>query len=173
MSLSKKNNDNIIEKKNPFFKDLINIMNNLEFKEFYNKYFSDWNDIQAMVFFMKLYSTIDYEFTRQFNSQIENPEMEIILNKVMENNSTRKMALSLFNDYKNCTDYKRTENFRTLLSFTEPHQSSLLDLPPIPPSSNVLVASSTDSKMEHIASDTISSVVSSAILCVTGDGKSH
>ena len=166
-------NDNIIEKKNPFFKDLINIMNNLEFKEFYNKYFSDWNDIQAMVFFMKLYSTIDYEFTRQFNSQIENSEMEMILNKVMENSSTRKMALSLFNDYKNCTDYKRTEKFRTLLSFTKPTQSSMLDLPPVPPSSNVLVASSTDSKMEPIASDTISSVVSSAILCVAGDGKSH
>ena len=172
MSLSITNNNNIM-KTNPFFKDLINIMNNHEFKEFYNKYFSDWNDIQAMVFFMKLYSTIDYEFTRQFNSQIENSEMEMILNKVMENSSTRKMALSLFNDYKSCTDYKKTEKFRTLLSFSKSTQSSILDLPPVPPSSNVLVASSTDSKIESIASDTISSVVSSAILCVDGDGKSH
>ena len=169
MSLSLTNNNNI-EKKNPFFKDLISIMNNQEFKEFYNKYFSDWNDIQAMVFFMKLYSTIDYEFTRQFNSQIENSEMEMILNKVMENSSTRKIALSLFNDYKNCTDYKKTEKFRTLLSFSKSTQSSTLNLPP---SSNALVASSTDSKMEPIASDTISSVVSSAMLCVEGDGKSH
>ena len=49
---------NSIKKTNPFFKDLINIMNNSEFKQFYNKYFNDWSDIQAMVFFMKLYCLI-------------------------------------------------------------------------------------------------------------------
>ncbi len=172
MALSIKKH-NSIKKTNPFFRDLINIMNNSEFKQFYNKYFNDWSDIQAMIFFMKLYSTIDYEFTRQFNAKIENAEMEMILDKVMENSNTRKMALSLFNDYKNCIDYKNTEKFRTLLSFSKSNQSSILDLPPVPPSSNVLLAPSTDSKIETIASDTISDVVSSAISCVASDEKSH
>tara|TARA_Y100000768_G_scaffold388684_1_gene386146 strand:+ start:732 stop:1244 length:513 start_codon:yes stop_codon:yes gene_type:complete len=116
--ISNENKNEIIKEGNPFFNDLINIMNNYEFKIFFNKYFTDWNEIQTMVFFMKLHSTIEYEFTRQFNTKIDKSEMEIILNKVMENNTTRKMALSLFNDYKQCTDYKNTEKFRSLLSFS-------------------------------------------------------
>ena len=163
MSLSiSKNNTSDVEENNIFFNDLIDIMTNEEFKTFYNKYFTDWNDIQAMVFFMKLYSTIDYEFTRQFNKQIDKSEMQIVLSNVMNNSNTRKIALSLFNDYKDCTDYKKTESFRTLLSFSKPNHYLSLE------SDVSLVSSSstdfsTDDTISSIACSIISSVISTAI----------
>ena len=61
--LEKKDNEN----QNPFFKDLVTIMSNPQFRHFYNTYFTDWNEIESMVFFMKLYSTIEYEYQQRFN----------------------------------------------------------------------------------------------------------
>ena len=42
-----------------FIGDLVKLMRNPEFKDFYDRYFRDWNDIQSMVFFMKLYSSVE------------------------------------------------------------------------------------------------------------------
>jgi hypothetical protein len=47
-----------ILKDNQFFKDFTNLMRNNEFKQFYQNYFKDWSDIQTMIFYMKLYTTI-------------------------------------------------------------------------------------------------------------------
>ena len=66
---------------------------------FYNKYFTDWNEIQTMVFFMKLYSTIEDEYTIRLNKQISDSDMLIVLQAVMNNDDTRKYALTLFQDY--------------------------------------------------------------------------
>jgi hypothetical protein len=154
---TKKKGNEIIKEGNPFFNDLINLMNNYEFKNFYNKYFTDWNEIQSMVFYMKLHSTIEYEFTRQFNTQIDKSEMEIILNKVMKNNTTRKIALSLFDDYKQCTDYKKTENFRSLLPFSKQMNVSLSDV------------SKTYHNISSIAHSIVSSIICSAIDNITSE----
>jgi len=104
--------------KNPFFTDLMGLMKNPEFKLFYNKYFTDWNEIQTMVFFMKLYSTIEDEYTIRFNKQISDSDMLIVLQEVMNNDDTRKYALTLFQAYKSSYDYKTTKNFRKLLCFS-------------------------------------------------------
>lgn len=47
------NGSNIL-KENKFFRDFISLMNNTEFKYFYDTYFHDWTDIQTMIFYMKL-----------------------------------------------------------------------------------------------------------------------
>ncbi len=52
-----------ILKENHFFKEFISLMNNTEFKQFYDTYFNDWSDIQTMIFYMKLHSTIEYEYS--------------------------------------------------------------------------------------------------------------
>jgi len=99
-------------------------MKNPEFKNFYNKYFTDWNEVQTMIFFMKLYSTIEDEYNIQFNKQITDSDMLFVLQGVMNNEDTRKYALTLFQDYKSSYDYKTTENFRKLLCFSTDDQQS-------------------------------------------------
>jgi hypothetical protein len=95
-------------------------MKNNEFRDFYNTYFTDWNEIQSMVFFMKLYSTIEYEYRERFNENINDNEMTLILTNVMNNNVTRRYALDLFQEFKSTIDYKKTKQFRMLLTFNKP-----------------------------------------------------
>ena len=47
---------------NKFFSDLCSMMKNVEFLKFYDEYLKDWSDIQCMIFYMKLYTTIDFEY---------------------------------------------------------------------------------------------------------------
>ena len=116
--------DKIVKKdnevQNPFFSKLIALMKNNEFRDFYNTYFTDWNEIQSMVFFMKLYSTIEYEYRERFNENINDNEMSLILTSVMNNNVTRRYALDLFQEFKSTIDYKKTKQFRMLLTFNKP-----------------------------------------------------
>ena len=101
---------------NPFFKDLIGIMKNTEFKNFYSKYFKDWTDIQTMIFYMKLYTTIEYEYNSRFSNQINDNLMTYTLHNVMTNTNMRRMAMSLFRDFKDL-NHSRTYDFRTLIQF--------------------------------------------------------
>ena len=105
---------------NPFFDKLVAIMKNKEFREFYDTYFTDWNEIQSMVFFMKLYSTIEYEYQQRFNLTISEKEMTSILANVMQNSVTRRYAIDLFQEFKSTVDYNKTKQFRSLLAFNEP-----------------------------------------------------
>ncbi len=113
--LEKKDNEN----QNPFFKDLVTIMSNPQFRHFYNTYFTDWNEIESMVFFMKLYSTIEYEYQERFNLTISEKEMTSIIANVMQNSVTRQNALELFQEFKSTVDYQKTKQFRTLLDFNK------------------------------------------------------
>ena len=113
--LVKKDNDI----QNPFFGKLVALMNNPEFRDFYNTYFTDWNEIQSMVFFMKLYSTIEYEYQDRFNQPISEKEMTNMLTQVMQHGETRRYALDLFQEFKSTIDYDKTKQFRSLLAFKE------------------------------------------------------
>ena len=113
--LVKKDNDI----QNPFFGKLVALMNNPEFRDFYNSYFTDWNEIQSMVFFMKLYSTIEYEYQDRFNQPISEKEMTNMLTQVMHHGDTRRYALDLFQEFKSTIDYDKTKQFRSLLAFKE------------------------------------------------------
>lgn len=126
--LEKKDN----EIQNPFFKDLVTIMSNPQFRHFYNTYFTDWNEIESMVFFMKLYSTIEYEYQQRFNLRISEKEMACILANVMQNSVTRQYALDLFKEFKSTVDYKKTKQFRSLLAFNEPLAITLAESDPRP-----------------------------------------
>ena len=46
--------------------------------------------------------------------------MSLILTSVMNNNVTRRYALDLFQEFKSTIDYKKTKQFRRLLTFNKP-----------------------------------------------------
>ena len=116
----------LVSSKNVFFTDLIRLMKNDDFQYFYKTYFTDWNEIQSMVFFMKLYSSIEYEYKERFNENMTDDEMSCMLQQVMSNTTTRKIALQMFNDYQMTIDYQKPKDFRTLLEFKQPNTTSNL-----------------------------------------------
>ena len=122
---SKENKGKEILQKNSFFNDLVKLMKNTEFKNFYNKYFHDWSDIQTMIFYMKLYSTIEFEYERRFKNQINDEIMTYTLHHVMSNNETRKVAMGLFHDFRDLV-HNKTYDFRTLIQFNNENGKLLL-----------------------------------------------
>ena len=103
---------------NKFFSDLCSLMKNVEFLKFYDEYLKDWSDIQCMIFYMKLYTTIDYEYSNRFNNKISDEAMTYTIKQIMENRDTRRFAFDLFKDFKDKTK-KNTGSFRTLLNFDD------------------------------------------------------
>ena len=87
---------------NKFFSDLCNLMNNIEFIKFHDEYLKNWSDIQCMIFYMKLYTTIEFEYNRRYNNKISSAIMTYMLKQIMATDATRKYALDLFADFKEC-----------------------------------------------------------------------
>ena len=101
---------------NKFFSDLCSMMKNVEFLKFYDEYLKDWSDIQCMIFYMKLYTTIDFEYNNRFNDKISDEAMTYTIRQIMGNRDTRRYAFDLFKDFKDIS-HKNTGSFRTLLNF--------------------------------------------------------
>ena len=95
-------------------------MNSIEFKDFYDNYFKDWSDIETIIFYIKLYKTISYEYTSRFNEEISDEVMTYMLYNVMSNTETRKLALEKFRDLKEHKniDMNKNSDFRYLLDFS-------------------------------------------------------
>ena len=91
-----------IQKKNTnFFIDLYKLMNNQEFREFYNKHFTVWNNIDTIIMYFKLYEIIEISFFKKFNRNITKKEILFILNNIIKNNVLRKIVINnyiLFKD---------------------------------------------------------------------------
>jgi hypothetical protein len=115
-----------ILKNNNFFKDFISLMNNTEFKQFYDIYFKDWTDIQTMIFYMKLYSTLEYEYSSRYNCQISDELMTESLYNIISNTQTRQVAMQLFDDFK--VDYNASSSFRSLIKFDNNNTKQILPI---------------------------------------------
>ena len=82
--------------KNDFFKKLMGLMNCEEFKDFYDSYFNDWSDIETIIFYIKLYKTIAYEYKTRFNEEICEDNLNDYNSKI--NPLTKKELFSYLNE---------------------------------------------------------------------------
>lgn len=110
---------------NEFFQDFISLMHNVEFNNFYKKYFQNWSDIETMIFYMKLYKAVDYGYTAKFNSQISSEVMTFLLHKVMTTTSLRKAAFQTFRNFKDSSITDK-EIFCKLIDFTVISKENIL-----------------------------------------------
>lgn len=106
-----------IRRNNSFFKNLCSIMKDRKFKKFYDKYFQSWNDIECMVFYMKLYDTIEYEFKERYDRNISDDLMTYTLHEIMSTPQLRKTAFALFKTYEKDLSVSQSKPLRTLLTF--------------------------------------------------------
>ena len=112
---------NKILKKNKFFQDFTSLMRNIEFRQFYHNYFKDWSDIQTMVFYMKIYSTIEDLYLNKHKEHISDELMTFMLHKIITTNETRKIAVELFKNFKgeksDIVDINKLKFFESLIDF--------------------------------------------------------
>ncbi len=97
--------------KSSFFNDLYDLMNNQIFKDFYNKYFLNWSDINTTLMYFKTFETLEFMFYSRYNRKIKKNEIIFLLNKIFKNKFTRKIAIDKFNLYKiTCDKYINFNN---------------------------------------------------------------
>ena len=110
---------------NEFFRDFISLMHNIEFNNFYKKYFQNWSDIETMIFYMKLYKAIEYGYKNKFYTDIDPQLMTFTLHKVMTTTALRKAAIKIFRNFKDSSITDK-EIFCKLLDFTSISNEKLL-----------------------------------------------
>ena len=110
---------------NEFFQDFISLMHNIEFNNFYKKYFQNWSDIETMIFYMKLYKAIEYGYSMKFETNIDPQLMTFTLHKIMTTTSLRKAAMKTFRNFKD-SSISDKEIFCKLLDFTAISNEKLL-----------------------------------------------
>tara|TARA_B100001564_G_scaffold220914_1_gene186123 strand:- start:773 stop:1099 length:327 start_codon:yes stop_codon:yes gene_type:complete len=103
-----------IQKKNiNFFMDLYKLMNNSEFRNFYNKYCTVWSNIDSMVMYFKLYEIIEISFYKKFNRNITKNEILFLLNNIIKNKILRKIVIDNYILFKNSDQkYLTTHNIQ-------------------------------------------------------------
>ena len=89
-----------IYKENEFFKDLHNLMKIKEFSDFYKKYFTNWFEIEMMMMYMKLYTTIKESYELKYHKQISDELHLFMLREIIRNNDSRKIVLNNFELFK-------------------------------------------------------------------------
>ena len=105
-----------ILKENKFFQDFTGLMRNKEFRNFYENYFKDWSDIQTMIFYMKIYSTVEDLYFNQYQKEISDELMTYTLHKIITTNETRKVAVELFRGFKGEKTEKIDQNKLSILN---------------------------------------------------------
>ena len=103
MKIEKKNNEN-------FMLDLHNLMNNKQFRIFYNKYFDNWLNINTIIMYFKLYEVVEISFFKKFNRVIIKEEMLFILNNIIKNNILRKIVVDNYTLFKDTNEYNMILN---------------------------------------------------------------
>tara|TARA_B100001094_G_C18176882_1_gene798410 strand:- start:856 stop:1260 length:405 start_codon:yes stop_codon:yes gene_type:complete len=101
-----------IYKENNFFKDLNDLMSNKQFKKFYDKYFTNWMEVEVMLMYMKLYDTMKTSYEEKYKHPIDEPSLLFMIREVIRNNESRRWVLDNFELFKNGKEQIQSNIFK-------------------------------------------------------------
>lgn len=108
-----------ILKNNKFFKDLDSLMDKKNsFRIFYDKYFKDFTDIKTMVFYMKLYETIELEYEERHGVNIEKELLAYMIKEIMQDDLSRKNIYESFHKFTNNNNPKNKKYILDLFEYS-------------------------------------------------------
>ncbi len=99
-----------ILEENEFFSKLDKLMQDKDFREFYDKYFKSYTDVQTVILYMKLYQTLENEYEKRFNEKIPKELLAFTMKEIFVDNTMRKITMESFNNFmNNYEDAKKNE----------------------------------------------------------------
>ncbi len=99
-----------ILEENDFFSKLDKLMQDKDFREFYDKYFKSYTDIQTVLLYMKLYQTLESEYEKRFDEKIPKELLAFTMKEIFVDNRMRKITMESFNNFmNNYEDAKKNE----------------------------------------------------------------
>ena len=81
-------------KNNDFFQDLCNLMENEEFKIFFNKHMNSWLDIKCSVTYMHLYNQFKSKYKELNDEDLDKNLIIYLLSKIMRDKTLRPWSIS-------------------------------------------------------------------------------
>jgi len=80
-------------KENDFFKDLVSLMENPEFKKFFKKHLSDWVSVKSTIIYMKLYDEFKTKYKKITDKELEESIVVYLLSTIMRNKELRPLSI--------------------------------------------------------------------------------
>ena len=107
---------------NPFYNDLGKLMENSEFKIFFDKYFSNRQDIRSTVLYMKLYREIQIKYKAKKGKDIDRIATLHFINYIMNDPSLRRTVVGAITDH-----YSDNSELKKIISETMVNEKPELD----------------------------------------------
>ena len=79
---------------NDFFQDLCVLMENEEFKRFFDKHMNNWIDIKCSVTYMHLYKQIKERYNEINEKELDNRIIVYLLSKIMKDKTLRPWSIT-------------------------------------------------------------------------------
>lgn len=99
---------------NNFLRDLTSLMENEEFKTFFDKYMNNWVSVKSSIMYMKLYSEFKEKYNEVSDEVLDKNIIVYLLCKVMRNRSLMSFSVDtidkMYNDEK-VNYFKELETF--------------------------------------------------------------
>jgi len=78
---------------NEFFRDLVALMENEQFKNFFKKHMFDWTSVKSTVIYMKLYNELKTKYKKVTNDELEQSIVVYLLTKIMRDKTLRPVSI--------------------------------------------------------------------------------
>lgn len=108
---------------NEFFKDLVSLMENPEFKRFFKKHLCDWISVKSTITYMKLYDEFKIKYKKITDSELEDSIVVYLLSRIMRNNELRPFSIKTIDKMY---EKGRIDFFEELENYIENRETQLL-----------------------------------------------
>lgn len=79
---------------NSFFQDLVELMENKQFKKFFRKHMSNWVDVKSSIIYMKLYDEFKRKYKKITKEELEESITVYLLCKLMRDKDLRPFSIN-------------------------------------------------------------------------------
>ena len=103
-----------ILRENSFFQDLVELMENKQFKKFFRKHMSNWVDVKSSIIYMKLYDEFKRKYKKITKEELEESITVYLLCKLMRDKDLRPFSIKTIDKHY---EKGRGNYFKELESF--------------------------------------------------------
>ena len=100
---------------NDFFQDLCTLMENEQFKRFFDKHMSNWTEIKCSVTYMHLYNQFKIKYKELNDDELDKHLAVYLLSKIMKDKTLRPWSITTVDKMLNEKKVDFFEEFETLM----------------------------------------------------------
>ena len=100
---------------NDFFKELTELLEDDKFKNFYDKYMSNWLDIKCSITYMHLYKQFKIKYKELNNEELDKNLAVYLLSKIMSDKNLRPWSIKTVDKMLNNKKVNFFEEFENIM----------------------------------------------------------